>query len=78
MSLFHSFISSCLVFLTPFIDLEALAQWKKPSTKQKSNLLNGRSYLQMICPIKGYYPNYIKFPYSLISEKLNQQNKQPN
>jgi len=58
MSLFHSFISSCPVFLTPFIDLEALAQRKKASTKQKSNLPNGRSYSQMICPIKGYYKLY--------------------
>ena len=29
------------------------AQWRKPSTKWKDNLLNGRKNLQIVCPKRG-------------------------
>ena len=35
------------------LNLKAFAQQRKPSTKWKDNLVNGRKYLQMIWPIKS-------------------------
>ena len=42
------------------IRIKGSAQQKKPSTKLKDNLQNGRRYLQMTYQIKGYYPRSIK------------------
>ena len=38
----------------------ASAKKKKPSIEQKSNQPNGKGYLQVIPPIRGYYSKYIK------------------
>ena len=40
------------------LNLKAFAQQRKPSTKCKDNLVNGRKYLQMIWPMKSLYPKY--------------------
>ena len=40
-----------------------------------NNLLNDKSYLQMIHPIRGYYPKHTKNSYNSISNKTK-QNKQ--
>ena len=41
------------IYKYDLIKLKVFAQQSKPSIKQKDNLLNGRKYLQMICPIRG-------------------------
>ena len=41
---------------------------RKSSTKQKSDLVNGRRYLQMIHPKRGYYPKYMKNLYNSTSK----------
>ena len=51
-----------------YIQLKSFSQWRKSSTKQKQ-LLNGRRYLQMICPIKGYCPK-LRDSYNSKSKKI--------
>ena len=53
----------------PGTSLKAFAQQRKPSTKWKDNLLNGRKYLQMIWLISSLYPKYINSSYNSISKK---------
>ena len=43
-----------------FIKIKSFCIGRKQSTKLKGNLLNGRRYLQMIYPVKGYDPKFIK------------------
>jgi len=39
------------------LNLKAFEKQKKPSTKQKHTLLNGRKYLQMMWLIGDYFQN---------------------
>ena len=51
------------------------AQQRKPSTKQKDNLLTGRKYVQMMQWTRSYYPKCANSSYNSISKKQTTQLK---
>ena len=53
---------------------KASAQQKKRLTKWKSNLQNGRKYLQTKCLRRGQYPKYINNSYNSIAKKNMESN----